>query len=278
MAAYLSQRFGWHRDLPDHRDYTSNHDQVVRRLSVLEAGDAPPKHLDLREYCPRVDDQGPLASSAAHACVALLRYFERRSTGLVTEPSPMFVYRTARRLLGWRGDSGASLRATWKAIARFGAPPEEYWPHDPQRLDEEPDAFTYALARPFERLWYVRLDGRRKRSRTIHRVRSFLASGFACVFGFSVSTAVTHEPDIPFPTVFDRIRGGQAVMAVGYDDTRWVRSDKGALLIRNSWGPEWGDCGYGWLPYAYIRERLAADFWTVMSMEWLQSGEFARPQ
>ena len=53
-------------------------------------------------------------------------------------------------------------------------------------------------------------------------------------------------------------RGGQALLAVGYDD-RWLRSSRGAILVRSSWGTGWGQQGYGWLPYAFIEEQLAVD-------------------
>ena len=66
-------------------------------------------------------------------------------------------------------------------------------------------------------------------------------------------------------------------MAVGYDDDRLFRSYRGALLIRNSWGEGWAEKGSGWLPYDYVREELAADFWTVLKPDWLASGEFDRP-
>jgi C1A family cysteine protease len=65
---------------------------------------------------------------------------------------------------------------------------------------------------------------------------------------------------------------------VGYDDKLRIRSDKGALLVRNSWGADWGDGGYGWLPYEYVRQQLAVDFWTLLKPSWLKSGEFESPR
>jgi C1A family cysteine protease len=108
-------------------------------------------------------------------------------------------------------------------------------------------------------------------------VKSFLAAGFPSVFGFCVPNSISPEADIPFPTHFDAIMGGHAVVAVGYDDERRIRSTKGALLIRNSWSAAWGNAGYGWLPFRYVEDRLAGDFWTLLAPEWLDSGEFEQP-
>jgi C1A family cysteine protease len=278
MSDFIPAGLGWSRDLPDRRDYTPRHEEVARWLEALKPRGPRPRRVDWRTYCPGIYDQQELDASAANACAGLLRYCERRGTGKFIEPSRLFIHQAARQLMQATGKCGPGLRMTWKAVLRFGAPPEPSWPYSPSQAGREPEAFAYAFAREFAAISYVRLDGRGESGASVlETVKSFLAAGFASVFGFPVCTCVTCEADIPFPTVYDTVRGGQAVMAVGYDDSRRIRSDKGALLIRNSWGTGWGDQGYGWLPYTYLREHLASDFWTLLKPDWLTSGEFARP-
>jgi C1A family cysteine protease len=80
--------------------------------------------------------------------------------------------------------------------------------------------------------------------------------------------------EIPLPGKGDSLLGGHAVLAVGYDDQRQIGDEPGALLIRNSWGRDWGAAGYGWLPYAYVRRGLAGDFWSMVKAEFVDTDLF----
>jgi C1A family cysteine protease len=210
--------------------------------------------------------------------VALVQYFERFSSGRLLQPSSLFVHKAAARMLGQHVDLATNLRATFKAMVRFGLPPEHLCPYDLDRIAEPPDVYCFNFCGEWQNLRYARLDPRGAAGgQVLETVQAFLAAGFPCAFGFLVTTALSRDAEIPFPTLYDLPCGSQSVVAVGYDDRRRIRSERGALLIRNSWGTGWGQDGYGWLPYAYVRQQLAGDFWTLLRPEWLASGEFSQP-
>jgi C1A family cysteine protease len=282
MARFIPQGFGWHRDLPDPRDYTPAHELARPLLAGLKpersARGGAPRAVGWKEFFSPVDCQLGLAASSAHACAALVGYFERRASGKSVEGSRLFLHQAARLQQRGSGDGGVSLRQACKALVRFGLPPEEYWPYRVDALDKSPGPFLFSYARDYAPLLYVRLDrAAAGGAPTLARLRSFLAAGFAAAFGFTVFDSLSRDPLIPFPTCYDSARGGQAAVALGYDDGLRIRSEKGALLVRSSWGAEWGEEGFGWLPYRYVEEELAVDFWTLLRPDWLGSGEFKHP-
>jgi len=277
--AFVPPGMGWLVDMPDIRDYSAADERILESFSDLAPQGRAPPRTDWRDFFDQVHDQQRLNASCAHACLGLLEYFERRVSGQQLSLSRRFAYKLSRRISCGVGDCGASLRTTWKVIFRFGTPPECHCPYTVADFDQEPEPFLFSFGQEVKSLTYLRLDGAGLSGEsTLKAVKGFLSAGFPSAFGFSVNTSLSLDPDIGFPTASDGVRGGQAVIAVGFDDARRIRSDKGALLIRNSWGGEWGDNGYGWLPYAYVRQQLARDFWTVLKPEWLASGEFRRPE
>jgi C1A family cysteine protease len=267
--------------LPDPRDYTPDHARVRPLLNEMRraAGRATalPHRVDWREFSGAADWQHRAVASAAHACAALVQHLERRTTGRLAQPSRLFIDHVARQLQNTAWGGLPSLRPALKAIVRCGIPPERHWPYDASHWRREPDALAFSFQREYRGVRYMRLDDDPDSVKTLDRLRWFLAAGFPVALGFVIFDSLTADADIPYPTASDRVVGSHAVIAVGYDDRRRVRSDKGALLVRNSWGPGWGDHGYGWLPYTYLHTRLALDCWTLVSRSWARSGELLWP-
>lgn len=292
---------GWLPDYPDFRDFTVETKSVPRRIQHLNHKASPyamfrkagvaetakvklPRSDDLREWCSPVEDQDDLGSCTAHAGIGLVEYYERKAFGKHIDASRLFLYKTTRNLMHQKGDTGAYLRTTMEAMILFGVPPEEFWPYEINDYDKEPSAFCYSFAQNYQTLQYVRLDPPLKDTKqTLQRIKTNLAASMPAMFGFSVYDSISQADSdgrIPFPAKGEKVLGGHAIMAVGYDDKMKIanraskKSTTGALLIRNSWGRGWGEQGYGWLPYEYVLQGLAVDWWTVLKNEWIDTGEF----
>lgn len=277
---------GWLPDYPDFRDYTAEHEKIkpmIKTLGVAESISLP-LSKDLRKWCSPVENQGVLGSCTAQAGTGIVEYYERRAFGKYIDASRLFLYKTTRNLLHWAGDTGAFLRTTMGAMVLFGVPPEEYWPYVIADFDKEPPAFCYAFAQNYQAVLYFRLDPPvTSKDVLLRRIKTFLGFGLPSMFGFTVFSSIRQAMNngkIPYPCGGEKIEGGHAVVAVGYDDKMKIRNSicgketTGALLIRNSWSAKWGDKGYGWLPYEYVLTGLAIDWWTLLKSEWVDTGQF----
>jgi C1A family cysteine protease len=244
------RHLGTGRDSVSPLDWTYRpHASTVRRLPAV---------VDLRRHCPPVYDQLHLNSCSANAIAAALRYDELKE-GRPDAPSRLFIYYNERVLAGVVGtDSPVSLRDGYRTVAKVGTSPEPMWPYVPRRFRRPPTLPCFHAARCRRAIRYYRIR------RSVVQLRACLADRFPFVMAIAVHQSmmgrdVKHTGMVPVPARrHDRLRGGHAVLAVGYDHARRL------IIFRNSWGRGWGDHGYGYLPYAFIASSsLTWDFWTM---------------
>jgi C1A family cysteine protease len=283
---------GWLPPLPDLRDYTSEAPEIVAISKKLGLSSTEklklPAAVDLRAWCSPIENQKSLGACTAHAAVGVVEYFQRRSFGKHIDGSRLFIYKTTRNLMQVTGDTGAWLRQTMGALKLCGIPDEKYWPYTDSEteFDKEPSTFVYAVADNFKAIEYFCHDphgANRAGSTVLASVKAYLSAGIPSMFGFygfSSFESCDVKGGIPYPNSGEQAKWGHAIAAVGYDETKKIKntiSNKtttGALLIRNSWGASWGEDGYGWLPYDYVTNKLAHDFWSLISMDWVDTKQF----
>ena len=242
-------KYGWRPDRLDLRD------------RILNLGTGPldvPAKVDLRPNCSEVENQYQIGSCTANSVAGAVEYLDKKAgSDLVEDLSRLFVYYNTRVIENTvEYDQGATLRNTIKSLATTGACREDMWPYYPENFKVRPNVACYDYAKNHTITEYHRILA-------INDMLRCLADGYPFVFGFQVYSefegpivAKTGILNMPAPT--EICRGGHAVLAVGYD------MDKGTMLVRNSWGKQWGQDGYFTMPFAYISNpNMAADMWTI---------------
>jgi C1A family cysteine protease len=248
--------------------------------------------VNLSNYDVPVVDQGKLGSCPANALAGLLGWYIKKNDGTTYKASRLFTYYYTRTIEGSPvdQDTGATIRGAIGSLAMFGVPPEESsmqgitWPYDISKFAQAPPTEASFAAFNYQGVAYTLID-KPGTPDVLEAVKSVLAAGLPMEFGFdcfdSVGQADFNGGAFPAPTSNEQVQDGHAVVAVGYDDnyvttnTTDNSTSTGALFIKNSWGTAWGKSGYGYLPYWYLQNGHASDFWTLTGAKFLDADQFA---
>jgi len=163
-----------------------------------------------------------------------------------------YLYFCAIQRAGRSPDSGATLDSALTAMAKDGQPAETAWPY----LPVSPREMTqWTPPTPLGELF----------GRNGTRVQHTLDAVFTLLkLSQPVILLMCLSQSFYLPDAFAVVRPGQgemadqnarhAVIAVGCG----AIANERAVLVRNSWGPGWGEQGYAWLTEAFLGPRLFA--------------------
>jgi C1A family cysteine protease len=291
----FNRKCGWIRQKPSEKDREINHPANVKLLKAIRDARATlPRSVDLSSSDVPVVDQQQLGSCPANALAGLLGWYIKKNNGMIYVASRLFTYYYTRILEGSPidQDTGTTIRGALGSLALFGVPPEKSslqgiaWDYEDYKtkFTQAPPMMTSFVALNYQGVAYTLID-KPGTPDVLGTIKGVLAAGLPMEFGFdcfeSIVQADQNGGAFPVPTSDEQVVAGHAVEAVGYDDnyitTNTTDNSKstGALFIKNSWGETWGIKGYGYLPYWYVQNGHASDFWTLTDAKFLDPDQFA---
>jgi len=222
-----------------------------------------PHRVDLRKFMTDVEEQVG-NSCVANAFVGAYEYLAKREQGESGDVSRLFVYYNSRvRHDGQHEDSGTAMYCAIESLIEHGACCEDLWPNDESMIFDEPDESSYENAANFTitEAEFIETD--------LDVWRHTLAEGYPIAFALnlfeSFNYATENRGRISLPKKSENMRethAWHAMLCVGY-------SDKDRMFtVRNSWGQNWGDRGYCYIPYDYVmhQEYNGHDSWIIKSV------------
>jgi hypothetical protein len=235
----------------DPRDYAAF--ALSTYNSSLLGGDVPPtppSSVDLSLNFPAPGDQGRQGSCVGWATAYALKTFhEKIEMGWALNTldhlfSPAFVY---NQINGGRNEGSYIFQALDLAVNQ-GIATLRQMPYSDTDYLTQPSADAFAEAAMFKSAEWYRIND-------TSQIKAALVNRNPVVAGISVYQQLMdlQGENSVYNTPSDSDYGGHAVTIVGYDDNRYG----GAFKVINSWGRNWGDDGYFWVPYSFAQGVLS---------------------
>ncbi len=224
-----------------------------------------PVRASVEQYCPTAGNQGDYMTCSAWSSAYHFRtIIEAKQRGLTDRAeidklafSPTWVYEILKDTLDEGCAGGLMTAKTLLVFKQLGVPSYESLPfacYDGDqaerfaRLDPLMNEAAAARIRDLQILFLARegIDPADK----LLAIKKVLAEGSPVLVSHTLYDSF-HAGEAVWRTkageseASDR-HGSHAMVIVGYDDEKYG----GAFRYLNSWGPEWGDNGFIWVPYA----------------------------
>lgn len=273
---YQSKKFAYIRHSHGEKLVGGYHRDIAPNSGVISAqgGELPPG-VDLRLYLNPVLDHSGVASCSVEAIASAYEYLIQRHQQKDIILSRWFTYYNARAAFGdpvaqdlaednLAGDlktnpvedNGTSFAEAIASFQKYGACGAENYADQPGIINDKPPEEAYQNILPYtlELPQAVAID--------LDSFKSHLAAGYPVAFGLEVFTSfgeVGEDGLVLLPDLeMESHLGSHALLAVGYSDLDEV------VIAQNSWGVNWGDRGYCYLPYEYFKHPdLLGNAWLL---------------
>ena len=229
-----------------------------------------PQRVDLRKFLTSIESQVG-NSCVANAMAGAYEYLAKRELGDSEDVSRLYIYYNARYIDESQDEDGGSyMHSAIKGLMEYGACSEQMWPNDEEMINDEPHEDAYTQGGEFCIVEAEAVDT------DLQLWKETLSAGFPIAFALNTfknfDDASRNKGRVPMPKDNAETRkthGWHAMLCVGYSDIDRV------FIVRNSWGEDWGDKGYCYIPYDYVMHdsHNAHDSWVIKSVQNLDYSE-----
>ncbi len=206
------------------------------------------KRIDLRQNFTPVKDQGKMGACTAFSLVGIYEYILKKNNSVEADLSERFCYYNVRKMHNQTGeDCGSSLSDMIQTMATEGIASESACPYS-EDCTLAPDEAAYADGETRRVVKALNVASR------IEDLKSALAEGYPVAGSFRIFDSFTPQDGFISRPTEEEIQSGDsgnhAMIICGYSD------DEKIFIVRNSWGQNFGDKGYCYMPYSYATEFL----------------------
>lgn len=226
--------------------------------------------VSFRDKVPYIKDQGQAGSCTAHAGTELMELLYRMQPSQLAKHvdvntlrfSPLFLYAQERFMEGdFTRDGGADSRTIFRVLAKSGCCLESEDAYSDKRIFQLPTTAEVKEAEAYKIGAYHRIYD-------VDTAKTVLVSGYSFAIGIPVFAQMESDEAlatglIRVPAANETPIGGHEMHVIGCDDTKEVFGEVGAFEVQNSWGLDWGQKGFCYIPYRYFSVAPDFDMWTA---------------
>lgn len=236
---------------------------------TYEAHQVTTESIDLRGNFSKIKHQGNQGSCLAFTLTSVFEYMMRFCKQEDCDLSEAFLYYNARSLDEYGSvdeDQGSRFVPALESLRTFGIALEKHCPYNDQVFNSKPSEEAYQDAATRKLLKALNVE------RNVNAIKSALSDGYPVAGSFNLFKSFFEAGAyIPMPSEQEMKEFEQqgeeeqnrhsrhAMVIVGYSDKLQ------RFLVRNSWGEEWGDKGYCYIPYSYIANENLFNFACIIT-------------